>query len=120
MSKKDRYDKKHATEKQFNSSDSQNLNDQRKSEETVKSFEDSAATDQTVKNEPVKEAKEFEKEYNKNEFGDFNKVEEDNSENTTNMDHEDSREAHLDRLRKAMRMIEEEIRHIELRSENIA
>ncbi|MEK6894010.1 MAG: hypothetical protein AABX10_00945 [Nanoarchaeota archaeon] len=33
--------------------------------------------------------------------------------------HQDTRENHIIRLREAMRIIEEEIRHIELRSENI-
>lgn len=47
-----------------------------------------------------------------NDFGDFVRKEDSHGQS-------DQSSTHLERLRRAMRIMEEEIRHIELRSENI-
>lgn len=88
-----------------NSTDlSQNVHEEKKNKETRKSFEDSSATDKSIHNDEVKEVK------GEKDPIDFIRREE---------FHADTRENHVGKLREAVRMIEEEIKHIELRSENI-
>ncbi len=85
-----------------NSTDlSQNVHEEKKNDETRKSFQDSSATDRSINYEEVKEVKE-ERDEGK-DFGGFIRKE----------DHEDTKENHVGRLRQAMKMIEEEIKHIE-------